>query len=59
MFKRAYVGTCHKMSPKHLNRYVQEFAGRQSIRERNTVEQMRDVVASWVGKRLRYGDLTA
>ena len=59
MFKRAYVGTYHKMSPKHLNRYVQEFAGRQSIRERNAVQQMRDVVAWWVGKRLLYRDLTA
>ena len=27
MLKRAHKGTFHKISPKHLNRYVQEFAG--------------------------------
>ena len=58
MFKRAYVGTYHKMSEKHLDRYVQEFAGRQCIRERHTAQQMCDVVAAWIGKRLLYADLT-
>ena len=29
MLKRGYVGTYHRMSPKHLHRYVDEFAGRQ------------------------------
>ena len=33
MLKRAYVGTYHKLSPKHLNRYVQEFAGKHNIRD--------------------------
>ena len=28
LLKRGYVGTYHQMSPKHLNRYVREFAGR-------------------------------
>ena len=27
MLKRAHKGIYHKMSPKHLDRYVQEFAG--------------------------------
>ena len=27
MLKRAHMGTFHKLSPKHLERYVQEFAG--------------------------------
>ena len=58
MFKRAYVGTYHKMSEKHLQRYVDEFAGRQCIRERGTAQQMRDVVAAWIGKRILYSDLT-
>ena len=40
MLKRGYVGTFHKMSPKHLNRYVVEFAGRQNIRDLDTVKQM-------------------
>ena len=33
MLKRAHKGTFHKMSPKHLGRYVQEFAGRHNIRD--------------------------
>ena len=31
MFTRGYYGMFHKMRPKHLNRYVNEFAGRQNI----------------------------
>ena len=27
MLKRAHKGTFHKISPKHLDRYVTEFAG--------------------------------
>ena len=59
MLKRGYYGTFHKISPKHLNRYVQEFAGRQNIRESDTINQMRDVVAGMSGKRLRYRQLIA
>ena len=57
MLKRAYVGTFHKISPKHLNRYVQEFSGKHNVREMDTIEQMQHVVASFVGKRLMYRDL--
>ena len=57
MFKRGYHGTYHKMSPKHLDRYVNEFSGRHNIREENTVDQMADVVSGMGGKRLRYKDL--
>ena len=32
MLKRAHKGTFHKISPKHLDRYVQEFAGKHNIR---------------------------
>ena len=28
MLKRAHTGTFHKISPKHMDRYVTEFAGR-------------------------------
>ena len=59
MFKRAYVGTYHRMSPKHLDRYAKEFAGRHNQRSRNTAEQMQRIARGLVGKRLRYDELIA
>ena len=54
MLKRGYQGVYHKISPKHLQRYVDEFSGRHGIRERDTIDQMGAVVAGMVGKRLSY-----
>ena len=59
MLKRGYHGTYHKMSRKHLGRYVDEFAGRHNIRCDNTREQMASVAAGAVGRRLMYRDLIA
>ena len=59
MLKRGYHGTYHKMSPKHLDRYVTEFSGRHNERDRNTIDQMSRMVEGMVGKRLRYRDLIA
>ncbi len=59
MLKRAHKGVYHKMSAKHLQRYVNEFVGRHGVRERDTLGQMNTVVAGMVGKRLRYRDLVA
>ena len=59
MLKRAHGGTFHKMSPKHLHRYVSEFAGKHNIRESNTLVQMRDTVVRLVGRNLFYRDLIA
>lgn len=55
MIKRGYTGTFHKISPKHLDRYVWEFAVRRNVREANTVDQMAAVVAGMV----MYSDLIA
>ncbi|MCY4096290.1 MAG: IS1595 family transposase [Gammaproteobacteria bacterium] len=55
--KRAHKGTFHKMSPKHLNRYVQEFAGRHNVREEDTLTQMALVVQGFEGKRLTFDQL--
>ena len=52
MLKRGYIGTYHKMSPKHMLRYVREFAGRQNIREFDTLAQMSLIVQGLDGKRL-------
>ena len=59
MLKRGYHGVYHKMSPKHLHRYVDEFAGRHNIRDLDTIEQMMLIALNTVGKRLRYKDLVA
>ncbi len=57
MLKRGYQGTYHKMSEKHLQRYVAEFAQRHNIREAGTLDQMGDVFAGMIGQRLMYKDL--
>lgn len=59
MLKRSYTGTFHKMSPKHLERYVREFSGRHNVRNLDTLDQMRLLVMAVVGRRLMYRDLTA
>ncbi len=45
------------MSPKHLHRYVNEFAGRHNIRDLDTLQQMAVIVLAMVGKRLKYRNL--
>ena len=59
MLKRGYVGTYHKMSAKHLDRYVAEFQRRHNDRDSDTIEQMESLVAGMAGKRLRLRELTA
>ena len=59
MLKRAHKGTFHKMSPKHLQRYVNEFAGRHNIRELDTRTQMAFIARKLMGKKLSYADLIA
>ena len=59
MLKHAHKGTFHKISPKHLQRYVHEFAGKHNIRDSGTVAQMRDTVARLVCRNLLYRDLVA
>ena len=40
MLKRAYHGTYHWISKKHLNRYVTQFAGKHNVRPLDTLVQM-------------------
>ena len=59
MLKRGYYGTYHRMSYKHLQRYVNEFSGRHNVRDLDTVDQMVAIMVGLVGKRLLYRDLVA
>ena len=59
LLKRGYQGSYHKMSPKHLDRYVREFEGRHNQRRLDTIDQMARMVKGAEGKRLTYTDLTA
>ena len=59
MFKRGYVGTYHKMSSKHMHRYVTEFAGRHNIRDCDTLGQMTIIAVGLGGKFLPYKALIA
>ena len=59
MLKRAHKGTFHKLSVKHLGRYVGEFAGRHNDREADTVDQMQAMAGAMGGKRLPYRVLAA
>ena len=59
MLKRGHKGVYHKMSGKHLQRYVNEFSGRHNIRYMDTLDQMADIARGFVGKRLLYRELIA
>ena len=59
MLKRGYHGVFHHLSPKHLNRYVREFAARHNMRNLDTADQMRLIAENLVGRRIRYQDLIA
>ena len=59
MLKRAYHGTYHHLSAKHLQRYVDEFAGRHGIRDADTLAQMETTTRGLVGRRITYKELTS
>ena len=59
LLKRGYHGIYHKISPKHMRRYVAEFAGRHNLRDLDTIDQMGTLVLNMENKRLRYKDLIA
>ena len=59
LLKRGYHGTFHHFSPKHLARYVAEFAARYNIRDLDTLAQMAFVAQGMTAKRLKYQDLIA
>ena len=59
LLKRGFYGTYHRMSEKHLQRYVEEFAGRHNARGSDTLDQMAVMAQGMMGKRLTYQELIA
>ena len=59
LLKRGYYGTYHKMSDKHLPRYIGEFAGRHNARPVDTLDQMELMARGMMGKRLTFQELVA
>ena len=57
LLKRAYTGTFHRLSERHLHRYIGEFVGRHNMRDWDTLTQMSIIANRMIGKRLRYQDL--
>ena len=57
MLKRGHAGVYHKMSKKHLQRYIDEYAGRHNIRPLATMEQIGVTFDGMNSKRLTYREL--
>lgn len=54
-----HKGVYHKMSPKHLQRYVDEFTWRQNVRREDIIDIMAHLVVGLAGKQLLYWKLVA
>lgn len=59
LLRRGYHGTYRRMSPKHLHRFVNEFAGRLNERFRDAVDMMAVLAGHMVGKGFTYAQLVA
>ena len=57
--KRAHKGTFHRLSAKHLHRYIDEFVSCHNMRELDTLDQMALIAGKMENAQLRYKDLVA
>ena len=55
--KRGIEASFFHISPKHAQRYVDEFCWRHNVRDLDTIRQTRDLVARMVGGRIMYREL--
>ena len=58
MLKRGYKGMHRRWRVKHLDRYLQEFAGRQDLLGLDTCDQRAAVVRGLEKKRSKYRELS-
>ena len=56
--KRGIEASFFHISPKHAQRYVDEFCWRHNVRDKDTIRQMQDLVARMVGRRITWSQLT-
>ena len=59
MLKRGHQGVFHKISPKQLQRYVDEAVGKRNIREMGTLKQMESIAEGLFKTTLPYNELIA
>lgn len=59
LLERGYKGIFHQLSVKHLHRYVNEFTGRLNMRNRGTINMMKETVSGMVETQLTYQQLVA
>ena len=61
ILKRGYYGTFHHFSPKHINRYVNEFSFRlnQGNVKFHTLDRIGSLIDASFGKQLKYSNLVA
>ena len=59
MLKRGHAGVYHQMSPKHLQRYIDEYVGRHNARPLSTMTQIELTFKGMAGKRLKYKELVS
>lgn len=57
LLKRGYYGIYHRMSVKHLQKYIDEFSNRNNVRPMDTMDQINVTINGLVGKRLTYKEL--
>ena len=57
MLKRGYVGIYHRLSEKHLDHYVNEYAERRNLRELDTIAQISQLAMRYSTVQLSWADL--
>jgi len=57
LLKRGHMGVYHKMSKKHLHRYVDEYSTRFNMRKQSTMAKIEQTIDGAIGTTLPYREL--